>query len=70
MRPSHLPSPHPCHLRSAPSLTVTASNSFVDFNLTIDPVVINPLVSYPLNGWVYYKVEVNAGLANQAFTCA
>ena len=49
---------------------MTASNSFVDFNLTIDPVVINPLVSYPLNGWVYYKVEVNAGLANQAFTCA
>ena len=48
---------------------MTASNSFVDFSVTITPVVTTPLISYPLNGWVYYTVTANAGLVNQAFTC-
>ena len=57
-------------MRSKPTLTVTAiNNSLVDFTVTVTPVVTTPLVSYPLNGWVYYSIEAKVGSTRQAFTC-
>lgn len=54
---------------SKPTISVTALNSLAGFNVSITPNVTTPLVSYPLNGWVYYTVEAKVGSTRQSFTC-
>ena len=57
-------------MRSKPTLAVSlVQSTTTSFTATVTPVVTTPLVSYPLNGWVYYSIEAKVGITRQAFTC-
>ncbi len=56
--PPTRPSPPPRPRRSKPAITDLAIIGFLRWTMTINPENFTPLVSYPVNGWAYYRIDV------------